>query len=256
MNSKRFAAALKATGIHLLASAGIASFCAVFIFFAWYPPPFDQLSGGRFLVFLIIGIDAVCGPLLTFIVFNPNKQKKEMRRDLGFIIALQLIALSYGIYSAMQARPVWIAFESDRFRIVSVPDIAPEDLVYAPEALRNLSLTGPKMLGVRLASNSDPEFAKSILLSAEGFHPAFRPSRWIPYSHQLEKVLSEAKPLSNLYAKNSEEKNTIDKAVKKSGLDIKKLGYLPLSTEDFSDWAVIINLDTANPVTYLSLDAW
>ena len=252
----RFVSALKAAGIHLFISICIAFCCAAFIFFVWYPDPFDQLANGRSLIILIIAVDVVCGPFLTSIVFNPRKPKAEMRRDFLLIALLQLGALGYGFYTAMQARPVWLAFEGDRFRVVSVPDIALEDLSDAPAALRDLSLTGPKLLGVRLVDGNDPAFLESVFLSSQGFHPAFRPSRWLPYAVQANKVVLAAKPLSFLSADSAEYKNAMDTAVKASGLDIARMGYLPLATNDFANWAVVVNLDTAEPIFYLPVDAW
>ena len=256
IHSFRFTAALKAAGIHLLVSIGIALCCAAFIFSVWYPAPFDQLANGRSLILLIITVDVVCGPLLTSIVYNPLKPKAELRRDLVLIALLQLGALGYGFYSAMQARPVWLAFEGDRFRVVSIPDIDLENLSDAPTALRDLSFTGPKLLGVRLIDGNNPAFAESVVLSAQGFHPAFRPSRWLPYAVQANKVVLVAKPLSLLSMHDAKDKNILNKAVRISGVEIAKMGYLPLATNDFKNWAVVVNLDTAEPVFYLPIDAW
>lgn len=256
IKSSRFASALKAAGIHLLVSISIGLCFGSFIFLVWYPAPFDQLANGRSLILLIVAVDVVCGPLLTIIVYDIRKSKIELRRDMVLIALLQLGALGYGFYSAMQARPVWLAFEGDRFRVVSIPDIAMEDLDQAPPALRDLSLTGPKLLGVRLADSNDPAFPESVVLSAQGFHPAFRPSRWLPYTVQKNKLILAAKPLSLLIIDNTEDKITINNNIKSSRLDVTKMGYLPLASNDFSNWVVVVNLDTAEPIFYFPIDGW
>lgn len=115
--------ALAATAIHLLLSAAVALVCAVVVFALWYPPPFDELAKGRQLFLLVVAVDVVCGPLLTLIVFNPRKPRAELRRDLSVVVALQLAALTYGLVNVANARPIWLAFEGDRFRVVSVPDV-------------------------------------------------------------------------------------------------------------------------------------
>ena len=67
--------------------------------------------------------DVIIGPTLSLVVAAPNKLASEFRRDLLIIIALQVGAFSYGIYSIALARPVVIAFEVDRFRVVSAAKI-------------------------------------------------------------------------------------------------------------------------------------
>lgn len=68
---------LKACSLHLLISVLIGLLAAFFVFSTWYPAPYAQLSGGLKLFFMILGVDIILGPLLTFIVFNPKKPKKK-----------------------------------------------------------------------------------------------------------------------------------------------------------------------------------
>lgn len=245
-----------AGGVHLLLSATVALFCAALVFGLWYPPPYDSLANGRQLISMVIAIDIVCGPLLTTIVFNPSKARKELWRDMGVIVVLQLAALSYGMFSVMQARPVWLAFEGDRFRVVSMPDIEKESLKNAPKELRALSLTGPKMLGVRLLTAEDPNFPRSVQLAMQGIPPAFRTDRWVPYEQQKPKVVALAKPLSDLYRKYPARKKMLDESVLASGLKPEQLGYFPFVSENSTEWVAVVGLADAMPRAYLPLDAW
>ena len=70
-SSSRYAAAAKASGIHLLASSGIALLAAVVVFLVWFPYPYRELVGGQFLFWVLVGVDVVCGPLLTAVLYNP-----------------------------------------------------------------------------------------------------------------------------------------------------------------------------------------
>lgn len=253
---ERLISASKAAGFHALGSAAVALGCLTLVFGLWYPPPFDILAAGRQLIFLILAVDVICGPLLTFIVFSPRKSPSELRRDIGVVVFLQFLALGYGLYSIVEARPVWLAFEGDRFRIVSVPDISKELLSQAPQGLRKLSLTGPRLLGVRLAKPNEPEFLSSIQLAMQGIPPAFRPARWVPYENQIPEVIAASKPLKNLYEKYPEKKDLLDKKIKETGFNPDQLGYFPLVSENSNEWAIFVGLNDALPKAYFPVDAW
>ena len=76
----------------------------------------------------MVGVDVVCGPLLTLVLFNPAKSRRELRLDLSLVAVIQLAALAYGLYSISLARPVIQAFETDRFAVVSAVEIDPGQL--------------------------------------------------------------------------------------------------------------------------------
>ena len=89
-SDSRYRVAIKVAGLHLLCTAAIALLAAVVVLGLWYPYPYRELSGGRELFLLIIAVDVVCGPLLTFVLFNPAKPKKELWQDLGLVVLLQV----------------------------------------------------------------------------------------------------------------------------------------------------------------------
>ena len=228
----------------------------IFVFGLWYPSPYDEITRVRPLFIIFIAVNIIIGPFLTLIVYNPKKIRAELYRDLCIVILLQINAFAYGLYSLIEARPVWLAFEGDRFRVVSVPDINKNELKNAPEALRELSLTGPQPLGVHLIRNDDPAFLQSIEMSMNGLHPAFRPERWIPYAQQTLQVKSAARPVTLLYRKNSHNKFLLDKVVKKTGLPISQLGYFPLMAGEAENWTILIDLESMQPRAYLPLESW
>ena len=60
----------KAAAIHLLISLAVASIAALLVFVLWYPGAFRYLAGGRNLFLLVMSVDVVMGPVLSFTVFN------------------------------------------------------------------------------------------------------------------------------------------------------------------------------------------
>ena len=97
---------LKATGIHLCLSVAVFVYLAYQIYFNWYPQPYFSIDGGWQGIRLVGAVDLVLGPLITFLIFNPHKPRREIVFDLAIIVAIQLGALAYGIHATYSQRPV------------------------------------------------------------------------------------------------------------------------------------------------------
>ena len=121
----------RAAGLHLIASLCIAALAATLVFWIWYPPPLTELTGSLKLFVLFVSVDVTLGPLLTAVAASPRKPRKEFRRDVAVILALQLAAFGYGMYTIALGRPAWVAFEIDRLRVVSAAEIEPAALAIA-----------------------------------------------------------------------------------------------------------------------------
>ena len=92
---------LRAAGVHLGLCALVALMAAVLVFFLWYPYPYRVISGGRELFQLVVGVDVIVGPLITFAIFDRAKPRTELRRDLeaqGFD-EKQIVALATELIS-------------------------------------------------------------------------------------------------------------------------------------------------------------
>lgn len=254
--SERIRPALRAGFKHLLVSLLVASAAAALVFGIWYPSPYGEIAGGQGIFFLLVAVDVICGPLLTMVIYNPLKPRAELMRDIGLVVLIQLGALGYGLNSVMQARPVWLAFEGSRYRVVSLPDIDHSNMAQASPEFRDLGLTGPRLIGVRLADPTDPEFPRSIELSMQGLHTAFRPGRWVAYESQRQQVINGAKGLSRLLERHPDKRALVDAAVQRSGLPLRSLGYWPLDARHRTDWVVMVNLNDGQPVDYLPVDGW
>jgi len=79
----------------------------------WYPGILFDSSYGMKAVALIIGIDLILGPMLTFIVFNPKKPSLPF--DLTVIAIVQMLALIYGTWTIHSSRPLAIAHVNKSF---------------------------------------------------------------------------------------------------------------------------------------------
>jgi hypothetical protein len=107
-----------AFGLHLLASVAVfGSLLGVAILF-WYPGPLFQIDGGWEGLRIVALVDVVLGPLLTLIVFRPGKP--GLKLDMGIIVAIQLAALAYGVWTVHHNRPALLVFADDLIEVVPV----------------------------------------------------------------------------------------------------------------------------------------
>lgn len=99
---------LKATGIHLLMSLAIFAYLAYQIVYIWYPEPYFSVDGGLQGIRLVAAVDLVLGPVITFLIFDLSKRRREIIFDLTIIITIQFAALAYGVHTTYTQRPIAI----------------------------------------------------------------------------------------------------------------------------------------------------
>lgn len=159
----------KAFFVHLAISVALISAAYLLIRLLWYPSPLIKATDAGKIFIMILLVDLVLGPLLTFIAYKKNK--KTLRMDLTIIVLIQLSALGYGLYSVYEARPVFMAYVADRFELVRVNDIIEDD-----EHEYNLPKLGPQYVYVDLERLDASEKLDSILKETEyNISPAQRP---------------------------------------------------------------------------------
>ena len=225
---------------HLVISAVIAAISAVVVFGVWYPMPYRDMLGVADMYFLILGVDVVCGPLLTLVLASPKKSFRERVLDFSLVGVLQIIALVYGMHSVWIARPAVLAFEVDRLVVVTANEIETPLLEKAPEGLRTLPFWGMLQVATkRPDSNSD--FFQSVELGLAGISPAMRPNLWETMDMQKEEMRRRAKPLDELIARRPQDAKTLRDAGQKTGRPMSELTYLPLTSSKSKDWIALFD---------------
>lgn len=248
--------AWKPTAAHLIVSALVLGCATAMVFMVWYPSPLDQLADGRQILFILMAVDLVCGPLLTFLVASPGKSRLAFFGDIAVIGMLQLAALAYGVISLYDARPIYLAFESNRFRVVSVPDIDPTSRAVNEMLNQPLPQWGPVPIGVRILDSGHPDYLQSLQQALEGNHPAFRPERWLPYENQTDEVKTAGRLVDELIIQSTETSSVVLEWLSSHGKSASQVRFLPLENEKRQDWIILLDAQTATPLGYLELDGW
>lgn len=244
----------RAAGLHLIATLLVALTAAALVFWVWYPFPYSAISGGRELFLLVVAVDVVAGPVLTFAIASAKKGRPELIRDVTMIVLIQLGALGYGLYSVFVARPVYLVFEVDRFKVVTRADIEIPDLATATLGFDRLPVFGPKLISTRLPRDN-AERNESIFQGIAGKDPSVRPGWWQAYELASDRVLTKSKSIVWLKQKNPSQHAAIDIWVRSSGLAEADARVVPLVGR-VDTWSVLIDARTAKPVGFGPFEAF
>lgn len=244
---------VRAAGVHLLSCLVVAMAVAALVFLVWYPWPYRIVSGGEKLLFLVMGVDIVMGPLITLAIFDIRKPMRELKRDLAIIVALQLAALSYGLHTVYLARPAVLALEAERFRLTIANDVVMDELPKAVEGLRALPLDGPRL--VDTVEPTDAQRGDAIFKAMAGTDIGARPLFWRPWGAEGRRhALKVAKPLAPLVAR-AKDRAAFDDAVARSGRPLEQLAVIPMIARDTS-WSVLIDKTSGEPVGFAPIDSF
>ena len=214
----------QASGLHLLISIAIAAAALAVMLLVWYPRPLFEASGGTGLLYILVGVDVVIGPLITLVVFKAGK--RGMRFDLVVIGLLQLAALLYGSYIMFEARPVYIALVKGQFEVVTAVEVSADQLAQArrPE-FRRLPLDGPKLVYIEMNEQERSEVVQSVFAGGPDIH--MRPKYYVPYAERSREALAEAQRLEQARRTWPEAVPLIDRYLAESGRKEADTAYLP-----------------------------
>lgn len=184
--------------IHLAASICVAIPFLLLVFVVWYPSPLAGVVGVSGLVAMLLGIDVVLGPLMTILVYKPNK--RWVRLDLLIVVSTQVCAFVYGAWVISVARPVWIVFTGYRFDLVQANDLDKRFLDRTRDEYKAPVWTGPKWVAARMPS--DLQLRNQLIMESTsgGVDMPQRPDLYVPLEHELVRIRANAQPISKLSA--------------------------------------------------------
>ncbi|MGI1795085.1 TfpX/TfpZ family type IV pilin accessory protein [Acinetobacter variabilis] len=233
---------------HLIVSILIALSTIILVFFVWYPSPLAKAASVAYIFVMLLIIDVILGPLLGLLVYQEDK--KTLKMDLSIIILIQIVALGYGMYSIAQARPVWIAFNHDRFELVRKNEIKTENIMKAESQYQQPTLLQPQFVAVKQAI--DPQVRQIEQMSAmlNGISLAQYPERYMSLDQAKIQIQKQSRDLSQLTHWN-------DKKIVQQYLSLysKANAWLPLETYGLA-MVVLINKEKAEVIKIVDLRPW
>lgn len=240
---------LKASLTHLLISMLAVASLLTFVFLYWYPGALADISGLTHIVVIMIAIDLVLGPLLTFVVYKPGKAKLAF--DLTMIAIFQVAALSYATFTIYQGHPLYITYAADRFTLVTANEVEPDKARL--DQFKKSRLSGPGMAFAK--QPDDPKEAAKIMFDVIAGAPDIdkRPELYEPVDKHLDDIFSRSIDTEKLLA-HEDTKREFMKFIDKYG-DHKQFAFLPLSGQS-KDVIWALNKKTGKPVDIINVNPW
>ena len=233
---------------HISISFALAVLSVIWVFNVWYPTSLASAVGVTSLFFMLIAIDIILGPLLGWIVYKENK--KSLKFDLVVVFLIQFGALVYGIYSIAEGRPIWLAYNVDRFEVVRANELILDKMDQVQPQYQQVSLWKPQFVGVQFSNNIEQKNQDMFEEVLAGISIAQRPERYVP----LEKVKTQIQQRSQSLAQLNNFNNQVDvnKILKKYP---EANAWVPLQA-NHQDMVVLLHKETANIIKIVDLRPW
>lgn len=237
---------------HLALSASVVGTVCVAIFAFWYPPPYFEVKGAWNVLRVLIGVDLVLGPLLTLILFRPNKPGLGL--DVTMIAMIQLAALVYGTSVIFQERPYYTVFAVDRFEVLARGDVDP--VAAAAVDFARKPLRGPALVAAQRPTDLQ-EFQRLLQETVFEGKPDLerRPEYWRPYAQHRDEILARAQPLAMLAARSADAAGQVARASRVLDRDADDLVFLPVIGTD-GPMTFVLDPATLEPIDALPVDPW
>jgi hypothetical protein len=221
---------LKALGLHLLASAAILTIILGILYVGWYRWPGWYLADAIYLVTVMISVDVVIGPLCTFIIASDKKPRRELIRDIGIIVAVQICALIYGSTLLWNGRPLYYAYSEGVLQLVQGYDINAHQSELGRQQNPELAphwYSLPRWIWAPLPE--DPELRKQIVtgtLAGEDYVVSM-PRYFRPWDQGLPSLREQLKKVDNVAYFSPRDKKILKERMLVLGVSTDQLNAMP-----------------------------
>ena len=239
----------RAAAIHFAICAVVGVILLALFWCVWYPSPLFKAVGGDEVFLMLLAVDVVLGPLLTLVVFKAGK--KSLKFDLAVIGLVQVAALSYGVWTLLVGRPVYIAGLGAKFAVVQANEIDDAELKTANQSLPRW---GPQWVGTRQATDK-AERERILFSSLGGADYGHFPQHHVPLQTMRDELLKEAKPISELRKRNAANNDALTAWLTQRGYTDQSAVFQGLRARS-QDMAVILDAKTAAVVGIAPFKPW
>ena len=223
---------LKAFGLHLLGSASALSLILGGLYVGWYHWPGWHLTDVTQVVMVMVGVDVVLGPLLTFIVASASKPRRELVRDIAVIVAVQLVALIYGSLSLWSGRPLYYAYSEGVLQLVQAYDIGAEQ--WAVGGRQNPAFAPhwyslPRWIWAPLPQDSDARQKIVTAAITGGDDVISMPQYFKPWEQGVPELRKQLKKVDAIGYFAPSEKKRLKERMQAARFDTDQLNSIPLT---------------------------
>jgi hypothetical protein len=223
---------LKAFGLHLGGSACVLALVWGSLYLGWYRWPGWYLADVLSVVGVMAGVDLALGPLLTLVIASAAKPRRELVRDIGVIVLVQLAALLYGSHALWSGRPLYYTYSEGWLEMVRASDIDEAAVSAARErnpefAPRWYSL--PRWVWAPLPH--DRQVADAIMRSAviSGADVTGMPVYFKPWDPGLPELRGRLKSIDQMTSFSAREKQRVKDRMQQLGIATGEANTLPMN---------------------------
>jgi hypothetical protein len=213
---------LTAFALHLLGSFCGLTLVLGALYLGWYIWPGLYLSSVLHIVGIVVIVDLVMGPTLTLVVANVKKSRRQLTRDVGIIVLVQLLALIYGAVTLWMGRPLYYAFSSDCLQLVQASDLQPDEIAKGQRQNPSLApywYSRPRWVWAPLPTDSDA--AAKIVQGAvlgSGQDVIQMPRYFQAWNAGLPYLRAQLRPIEDIRYLSTHEKQTVKARMAREGL--------------------------------------
>lgn len=241
----------KVAATHFLISIIVVTLILGLIIFYWFPNPIIKVSNFKEIALIIILVDLVLGPLLTFVVFKPLK--KGLKIDLALIALIQISALLFGVHNLYQVHPLYVTFNVDRFTTVPATEARPNKAI--KEEFQISKFSSPKFVVSKLPEDIKERNELILNTMANGVSDFDLRSE---YYHRIDdnkaNILSKSLDPEIIFKKHDAKMKSLE-FIKKHGKTLNDFAFLPLEGQKKTAVLVLDN-KTAKPIDVIDVFPW
>lgn len=217
-----------ASGFHFLVSLSVFSLLVGILLWFWYPTPFFSASGGWQGLRLVAAVDLVLGPLLTLVIFNPQKSRRELSIDIAVVVLIQMTAFLWGIRTVYEQRPVAVVFLDTSFYTVPAAAIRAQGIDL--EVLDAFGEERPVYVFARRPERRSEQERFQQALEVERIPPHEQVWLYEPLSEHFAQVRESTLDVEEIMEANPKMKAEIEQVLAKAQAQLSDLVYLALTS--------------------------
>jgi len=170
---------------------------------------------------VVVGVDVVLGPLLTFIIASPKKPGRVLARDIACIVVVQLVALSYGSFTLWKGRPVYYTFDGRVLSPTQGIDLQPDEIALAQKTNPELAPHWYSLPRWAWAPKPDDKTFNAIRTSAVigGYDVTAMPRFFKPWKDGFPELRKKLQKVDDLAFFSAKGHKALKERLKEQGFD-------------------------------------
>ncbi len=214
--------------LHFLGSLSVFAVLVGILLQLWYPAPYFSAAGGWQGLQLVAAVDLVLGPLITLVIYNPGKSRRELRIDIKLVVLLQVMALAFGVKAVYEQRPVAVVFLDTSFYTVPALAISSQGVPLAE--LRRFGNSFPVYVYAE-RPESGPDFERFLqAVEKQQIPPHEQVPLYRPLGENFSSVIRSSLDVDEIMASNVDMRGQFEALQVRSGIALTEMHAIALTS--------------------------